>query len=389
MTTTDETPEPAKGDLLTLAGLFARLGATSFGGPPAHIALMQMEVVERRRWLTREAFLDLVSAAYLIPGPNSTELAMHVGLGQRGWLGLLVAGGCFIVPAALITCVLAWIYVQAGHLPTGLAVLNTIKPIMVAVVAFAVWKLAWTTVDKPFAVLLAIGALAANLAGLDEIAILGIAAAICVAGVRRRGPGIAAPAIAAVAPVIAAAGGSAATPVGFSLWALFTIFVKVGATLFGSGYVLLAFLQTDLVDRLHWITQAQLLDAIAAGQITPGPIFTTATFVGYLVGGPAGAVAATLGIFLPSFFLVRLTGPIIPKLRQSPVTAAILTGVNAASLGLMGAVAVRLGLGTIVDGFSTLLAVATLVALPLTGWNPTWFVLIGAGIGTLRLWTGF
>lgn len=379
--TEPETPAPAKGDLLSLAGLFARLGALSFGGPPAHIAMMQSEVVERRGWFTRDAFLDLISAAYLIPGPNSTELAMHVGLSQGGWLGLLVAGTCFILPAALITGLLAWVYVQAGHLPTGLAVLTTIKPVMVGVVAYAVWKLARSTIDKPMAVMLAVAALAANLLGLDEIAILGVAAALCVAMIGKKGPGMAAPAIAAV--------GLATTPVGFSYGALFLIFAKVCATLFGSGYVLLAFLQSDLVNRLHWITQAQLLDAVAAGQITPGPIFTTATFVGYLIAGPMGAVVATVGIFTPSFFLVRLTGPIIPKLRRSPVTAAVLTGVNAASLGLMGAVAVRLGLGTIVDGFSAVLALATLVALPLTGWNPTWFVLIGGGIGAAKMWLGY
>jgi chromate transporter len=374
-------PPSARVDWLTLAGLFARLGTTSFGGPPAHIAMMQHEVVERRGWLSQEAFLDLISAAYLIPGPNSTELAMHVGLVQRGWLGLLVAGGCFIVPAALITGVLAWIYVQAGHLPAGLAVLATIKPIMVGVVVYAVWRLAKGTVQHKGPALLAAGALLANLAGLGEIPILAIATMIGIACSRPRPSG-------RLLPLIAATG-MVAPPLSFSLWALFLIFLKVGATLFGSGYVLLAFLQTDLVDRLHWITQAQLLDAIAAGQITPGPIFTTATFVGYLVGGVGGAIVATVGIFLPGFLLVSLSGPLIPKLRQSPVTSAVLSGVNAASLGLMGAVAIRLAQGTITDVLSASLALATLVALPLTGWNPTWFVLIGGLLGAGRLWAGY
>jgi chromate transporter len=330
--------------------------------------------------MSREAFLDMLSAAYLIPGPNSTELAMHVGLVQRGWPGLLVAGGCFIVPAALITGALAWVYVRAGHLPAGLAVLDTIKPVMVAVVAHAVWRLSKGAILKPTSALQAVAALAANLAGLDELAILAIAGLVCVAVSRTPSKGPSLP--------LAAVAGLAATPAGFSLWALFTIFLKVGATLFGSGYVLLAYLQTDLVDRLHWITQAQLLDAIAAGQITPGPIFTTATFVGYLVAGAPGATVATLGIFLPGFVLVALSGPLIPRLRRSPVTAAILTGVNAASLGLMAAVAIRLGVGTITGGFAAVLALATLVALPLTGWNPTWFVLIGGLLGFARLWTG-
>ncbi len=377
------TPDPAATaptPWRTLVGLFTKLGATSFGGPPAHMALMHDEVVERRGWMTKEAFLDLISACYLIPGPNSTELAMHVGLDRRGVLGMLVTGTCFIVPAALITGVLAWVYVKAGQLPTGLAVMGSIKPVMVAVVAHAVWKLGQGTIDKPIAVALAVGALAANLAGLGEIPILAIAGAICVAGTRARPPGLAASAVAVA--------GLAAAPSAYSHWALFATFAKIGATLFGSGYVLLAFLQTEFVDRLHWITQAQLIDAIAVGQITPGPIFTTATFVGYLVAGPSGAIVATIGIFLPSFLFVRLSAPVIVKLRQSALAAAVLTGVNAASLGLMGAVAIRMGLGTITDGVSAGLALATLAALPLTGWNPTWFVFFGGLIGALRLWTG-
>jgi chromate transporter len=251
---------------------------------------------------------------------------------------------------------------------------------MVAVVAHAVWKLGQGTVDKPVAVALVVGALALNLAGMGEIPILAVAGAICVAGSQARPSGLAAG---------AAAVGLAAAPAAYSHWGLLAIFAKIGATLFGSGYVLLAFLQTEFVDRLHWITQAQLIDAIAVGQITPGPIFTTATFVGYLVGGPSGAVFATVGIFLPSFLFVRLSAPVIARLRQSSLAAAVLTGVNAASLGLMGAVAIRMGLGTITDGVTAGLALATLVALPLTGWNPTWFVLIGGLIGAARLWTGW
>jgi chromate transporter len=341
-----------------LAWLFLRLGATAFGGPAAHIAMMQDEVVERRKWLTNDELNDLIAACNLIPGPNSTELAIHIGHRRAGWKGLLVAGACFILPAALIVAAIAWAYVRWSALPEAGAVLYGVKPVIIAIVAQALWSLGKSAV-KTWA-LGAIGVLAvgATLLGINELVVLVGAGALAAARI---------------------AGSRAAVVV--PLAKLFGVFAKIGAVLFGSGYVLLAFLRSDLVEKLHWLTESQLLDAVAVGQITPGPVFTTATFVGYLLGGGAGAVVATLGIFLPAFVFVAVSGPLVPRLRRSRVAGAFLDGVVVASLALMAIVSVQLGHAALVDPWTIGIAAVSAVALIRFRISSVWLVLGGAVVG--------
>ena len=285
-----------------IARLFLKLGTIGFGGPAAHIALMEEEVVGRRQWLTREAFMDYVGATNLIPGPNSTELAIEIGRDRAGWPGLIVAGVSFIAPAAVIVSVIAWAYVRFGQLPMSLAVLAGVKPVVIAVVAQALYRLTRTAVKNAWLAALAIGSIAAAAAGVHELVILlGAAVLSCLAAVattHRTPPhaGIIAPLLGGHADgrgIAVALGGGAAGSVAVSLWPLFAIFLKIGSVLFGSGYVLLAFLRADFVQRLGWLTERQLLDAVAVGQVTPGPVFTTATFIGYVLAGVPGAVVAT------------------------------------------------------------------------------------------------
>lgn len=380
-----------RGELAALAGLFLRLGVTAFGGPAVHIAMMEDEVVRRRRWLTREEFLDLVGAVNLIPGPNSTELAIHVGRSRAGAAGLVVAGLCFILPAAVLTGGLAWAYVRYGSLPEAGAVLRGVKPVLIAVVLQALWGLGRSAVKTGGLGVLAAVAAGAAAAGVPELAILagsGLAALGMQAASARQpagggpGSGGSLPLLAAVAPV-SAAGAAGAALASFGLWPLFLFFLKVGSVLFGSGYVLLAFLRADLVERWGWLTEGQLLDAIAAGQFTPGPVFTTATFVGYLLGGWAGAGVATLGIFLPAFIFVALSGPLIPRLRRSRRAGAFLDGVNVASLALMAVVTAALGRVAVVDGWTAGLALAGAVLLWRWRVNSAWLVLGGGLAGWL------
>ncbi|HEY0556115.1 MAG TPA: chromate efflux transporter, partial [Thermoanaerobaculia bacterium] len=328
-----ESPSP-RGTLGQVAVLFLKLGFLAFGGPAAHIAIMEEEVVRRRRWLTREAFLDLLGAANLIPGPSSTEMAIFIGQTQAGWPGLIAGGVCFILPAALIVAVIAWAYVRFGSLPAVEGVLYGVKPVVIAVVAQALWKLSRPAVKSWTLALLGAAAVAATFLGVNQIAVLAAAGALAalawaLSGDRRK------PAASAVLPTVAAmpskalaAGAAAGTAAaGFGLWPLFWVFLKIGAVLFGSGYVLLAFLRADLVDRLGWLTERQLLDAVAIGQVTPGPVFTTATFIGYLLGRGPGALVATVAIFLPGFLLVAVSGPLIPRLRRSSLAGAALDGI--------------------------------------------------------------
>ncbi|HZP45610.1 MAG TPA: chromate efflux transporter [Candidatus Binataceae bacterium] len=365
-------------ELVELMRLFFRLGVTAFGGPAAHIAMMEDEVVRRRQWLTREAFLDMISACNLIPGPNSTEMAIHIGHRRAGFVGLLVAGISFIVPAASITIVLAWAYVRFGHLPTAAGVLYGIKPVIIAVVLQAIWRLGRVALHTPTLILLAIVATAAAFFGVDEMIVLLGAGVLAILTLRMR-EGLSA--VVAASATAVKAGAATAAP--FALGALFLIFLKIGAVLFGSGYVLLAFLQADLVDRTHWLTQAQLLDAVAVGQFTPGPVFTTATFVGYLLGGNLGALAATIGIFLPAFFFVSISGPLLPVVRRSRLAGAFLDGVNAGSFALMVVVTWQLGRTAIVDWPTLALAVASAVLLLRFRLNSAWLVIGGGSIGAL------
>jgi chromate transporter len=367
--------EGGRTSLVELARLFLKLGVIGFGGPAAHIAMMEDEVVRRRGWLTRAQFLDYLGATNLIPGPNSTELAIHIGHARAGWPGLLVAGTCFILPAALIVGMLAWTYVRFGTLPALQGVLYGVKPVVIAVVVQALIGLGKTALKSGILVAVALAAVAAAGGGVHELVVLFAGGAIV--ALLRRGTRDLTPALVALGSPIALAG--AAVP--FNLGTLFGVFLKTGAVLFGSGYVLLAFLRADLVERLGWLTERQLLDAVAVGQITPGPVFTTATFVGYILGGGPGALVATVGIFLPAFVFVALSGPLVPRLRRSPTAGAVLDGVNAASLALMAVVTWQLGRAALVDPATFLLAVASAVLLLRFRVNSAWLVVGGAIAG--------
>jgi len=374
--------------LVELARVFLRLGTISFGGPAAHIAMMEDDIVVRRRWLTREQFLDYVGATNLIPGPNSTELAIHIGHARAGWPGLIVAGAAFILPAAAIVFFLAWAYVRFGALPSVVQAFAGVKPVVIAIVAQALWRLARTAVRSTSLALIGVCAIAATVMGVNELLVLaggGLAAAALSAARSNRSESLRSVVVAlplsqaAQSAGIASAGGA----ITVGLWPLFGVFLKIGSVLFGSGYVLLAFLRTDLVERLHWITQQQLLDAVAVGQVTPGPVFTTATFVGYLVAGGPGAVVATVGIFLPAFFFVALSGPLVPRIRRSPIAGAVLDGVNVASLALMSVVTWILARSAVVDLTTALVAIVSTVLLFRYRVNPAWLVAGGAIVGVV------
>ena len=344
--------------LRELVVVFGTLGVIGFGGPAAHIALMRREVVERRGWLTDQQMVDLIGITNLIPGPNSTEMAMHVGRVRAGGVGLVVAGLAFILPAALIVLALAWAYVTYGSTPAGEALLYGIKPVIVAIVGAALVAFARTALAGPLRMGVAFGAAALWLLGVNELVLLA-GGAVLVAALRTgtRHPWTAA------AIALPATATAAAAAVSVNLLTLAMVFLKAGALLYGSGYVLLAFLRGDLVERLGWLTDAQLLDAVAIGQVTPGPLFTTATFVGYLLAGIPGAAVATVAIFAPAFVFVALSGPLADRVRDRPLTAALLDGVNAAALGLMAAVTLQLGLSSIRDPLTIGLLLASAIAL--------------------------
>jgi chromate transporter len=384
--TSPATPGPRGRELRGLALLFLRLGAIGFGGPAAHLALFEDEVVRRRGWLTREEFLDLLGAVNLIPGPNSTEFAMHVGLRRAGGAGLVVAGLCFLLPAAGIVAALAWAYVEWGALPRAEGMLRGVKPVVIAVVLQALWGLGRTALRTPPLAVLAAAAAAANLLGVHELLVLlaGGAAALLLRGAGAGGGrGTAACAGLLLAP--GAAGAAAAAAPG--LWPLSLFFLKVGSVMYGSGYVLLAYLRADLVERWGWLTERQLLDATAVGQVTPGPLLTTATFVGWVLEGPAGAALATAAIFLPAFVLVALSAPLLPRLRASPAAGAFLDGLAVASLALMGVVSFHLGRAALADLPSVAIAAAALVLLVRFRANAAWLVAGGALAGSLLPWS--
>jgi chromate transporter len=384
----------ARGDALReLALLFLRLGTVAMGGPAAHIAMMEDEVVRRRRWMTHERFLDMLGVCNLIPGPNSTEMAIHIGQLRAGFAGLIVAGACFILPAAAIVLAIAWMYVRYGTMPQAIGLLYGIKPVIIAVVLQALWGLGRTAIKSRLLAAIAIVSLAASLFNVNDMIVL-LGGGIVMLAIRAFEDREAARATLAAIPTVAtrASGmkgpalAAAAIAVPFSLTTLFLFFLKVGAVLFGSGYVLLAFLRTDLVDRLRWLTQAQLLDAVAVGQVTPGPVFTTATFIGYILGGFRGAVVATLGIFLPSFFFVSVSGPLIPHLRRSPLAGAFLDGVNVGAWALMAAVTLFLARSAIIDVATMILAIASAFVLIRYRVNSAWLVL-GGGLSGLVMTT--
>ena len=383
----DEYSESRDVSLGEIALVFLELGTIAFGGPAVHLAMMEEEFVQRRKWITHAEFLDRLATANLIPGPSSTEVAIFVGQLKRGWRGLIVAGCCFIIPAALIVSVIAWAYVRFGSLPKVEGVLHAIKPAVVAIVIQALGKLGRTALRTGLLAVIAVLAAWLSFLGVSPVVVLVFAgllsAATLVMKTRMLGVSIGLPRFLGLPKVVvgamAVATTGAAFPVGLAR--LFLSFLKIGSVVFGSGYVLLAFLQTEFVERLHWLTDKQLIDAVAVGQFTPGPVFTTATFIGYVVAGWAGAVVATVGVFLPGFVLVAVSGPLIPRLRRSAVAAAALDGVVAGSLALMAVVAWQLGKASIVDRATLIIFGMSLIALLRFQVNPAWLIAAAAFVG--------
>jgi chromate transporter len=367
--------------------LFLKLGAIGFGGPAVTIAMMEDEVVTRCQWLSRDYFMDLIGTTNLIPGPNATEIAIHVGYLRAGWPGLVLAGACFVIPAALITGAFAWAYVRFGSLPQVAPFLQGIKPAVLAVIVTALWRLGKTAVKGWRLGVMGMAVAVASLLGVNEIVALFAGGLLGMAWLQQEkitklfrgrdmgalgllGPGL--------APFLRQ-GPSAAAQI--TWWSLGLFFLKIGAVMYGSGYVLVAFLQGGLVDQLGWLTQQQLLDAIAAGQLTPGPLLSTATFIGYMLLGVNGAIVATVAVFLPSFVFVAILSPIVPRFRRSPWAASFLDAVNVCSLGLMAAVTVQLGTATLRDWPSVLIALAAAGAALRWKLNSAWLVLGGAVAG--------
>jgi len=359
------------------------MGLTAFGGPAAHIAMMEDEFVSRRRWLSRQHFLDLVGATSLIPGPNSTEMALHTGYERRGWQGLLVAGLSFLLPAVTLTTAFAFFYVRYGSLPQVAALLTGIQPVVLAVIASAVWKLGGKAIQGWPTALIAAAATVAILLGADPVLVLFSGALL--GGLllwQRRKPkaepkGRAKARFLLPIPLaIAASPESTASLVRLGLF-----FLKIGAVLYGSGYVLVAFLEDSLVQDLGWLTEQQLLDAIAIGQLTPGPVLSTAAFVGFLVAGLPGAGIAAAAIFLPSFLFVVILNPVVPRLRRSPRAACLLDAVNATAVALMAAVLMQLAGATLTQVWTSSLAVGAAVALVRFRVPAPWLIAVGALAG--------
>ena len=379
MTNTKSATPP--GEIL---GLFLKLGLIGFGGPAAHIALMEKEAVERRHWLSREQFLDLVGGCNLLPGPSSTQVAMALGFTRRGWLGLFIAGVCFIVPAFLATLALAWAYVRYGHFPQAQGLLYGAKPVMVAIIAQAVWRLGRMALHGWALVLLGAACFVAAFSGVPPVAILLASGGLLLAiALTRSRSANRIPSAQGMAWLSFGAAGASGLGGAASLGSIALTFLKLGVVVFGSGYVLLAFLRTDLVDRLHWITEQQLLDAITAGQVTPGPVFATATFLGYLLRGWSGAVVATVAIFVPSFFLAAVVGALASRIRRSKLAASFIDGVNVAAVALMAEVGMMLGKATLIDGWTCAIAAVSAVLLLRFQVNATWLILSGAALGIL------
>jgi chromate transporter len=407
----DPSPPP-RHPLVEIARLFLKLGFTAFGGPAAHVALIEEEVVARRRWIDRQHFLDMVSAVNFVPGPNSTELAIHIGQVRAGFPGLVVAGVCFIVPAMLIILPLAWAYVTYGSLPAMGSALIGIKACMVAIVVVALVRFAHTGIKDAFTATLAALALVASILfryfdlPQQELIILAAAAIAGLLWYARRAKsetenetssaGGAAKTSVPAMPLLLPPAAIAATGFSSSLLQIALFFLKVGATLFGSGYVLASFLQTGLVDQHHWLTNQELLDAIAVGQVTPGPLLTAATFIGYLlgarnfgggtVGGVIGGVVATVAIFLPAFVFISVLGPLLPRLRASPLARGALDGMNAAVVSLILVVSLWFARSVLytttgIDWLATTIFLASLTLLLTTKINPTWLILASAAIG--------
>ena len=376
--------------LKEVALLFFRLGATSFGGPAAYIAIMQRETVRKRGWVDDQRFLDMLGVTNLIPGPNATEMALYLGLIRAGWLGYIASGLLFILPGMLATLGLAWVYVTYGSLPQISWVLYGVKPVVVAIIIQALWDLGRKGVKDVLTAIVGVGAITLYFIGFNEIALLftGAGVVLLVHSIRRMfksGFSVLAllPMVGLQLPKLSTGG------IPFSQTRLFLTFLKIGAVIYGSGYVLYAFFNSEFVVRLGWLNHQQLLDAIAVGQITPGPVASSATFVGYLMGGWPSALLASLAFFLPSFFFVALISWVIPLLRKKWWSGAFLDGVNVAALGLMVGVTWVLGQSAIIDWFSVVLVVVSLILVFRFKVNSAWLILGGGLMGIVyRLITG-
>ncbi|MGD8464504.1 MAG: chromate efflux transporter [Anaerolineae bacterium] len=374
---------PLSQRLAEIVLLFLRLGVTAFGGPAAHISMFHDEVVVRRKWLSEEHFLDLLGATNLIPGPNSTEMAIHVSYVRGGLMGLILGGASFILPAMVIVLVLGWAYVAYGSTPQAEWLLYGVKPIVIAIIVKALWSLGTKAVKDPLTAVIGLAALGLYFLGVGPLTLL-IAGGTVVMVARNLkrlretgGLPVMAPLATLVPPFVSS------EP--FSLGLMFLTFLKIGAVLYGSGYVLLAFLQKDFVENLGWLTEQQLVDAVAIGQVTPGPVFTTATFIGYVLGGLPGGILATIAIFLPSFFFVSISNPIIPRLRASPWASGLLDGVNVAALGLMAAVTLILAQAAFVDPATIAVGLVAAVLVFRFGIGSTWLILGGAAFGVISM----
>jgi chromate transporter len=381
----NEDVKPAKGSVGEVAIVFLKLGTIAFGGPAAHIAIMHEEISRRRGWVSEERFLDLVGAANLIPGPSSTELAIYLGYERAGWKGLVLAGACFILPAMLMVLAIAWAYEKYGTTPQATWLLYGIKPVIVAIILQALWGLFGTAVKGPLLAGAVVFVLGLYLAGFNPVAIIfgsGLLVALVQNGWRFfRKQKITSASVVLLSSIGASGAVAGMVQVPFSLPTLFVTFLKLGSVVFGSGYVLLAFLRNDFVHRLGWLTDQQILDAVAVGQFTPGPVFTTATFIGYVVGGVPGAILATVGIFLPSFVFVAAVFPVVGMLRRSRWAGGFLDGVNVAALGLMAGVTWQLGRAAVVDWVTVAVAIASAVFVFRFKINSAWLVLGGGAVG--------
>jgi chromate transporter len=366
--------------LAQLALVFLKLGTTAFGGPAAHIAMMEEEFVRKRQWITKAEFLDLLAAASLIPGPSSTEVAIFIGQAKRGWAGLVVGGCCFILPAGILVTLIAAVYAHYGSLPQVAGILYGIKPAVIAIIVQALWSLARTAIRNKILAAIGVAAVVLNAVGVTPLVVLASAGIVSLAAVQFKKKAVMVstiPSFGRSGLLLGTAAAAATVPVG--LGRLFLSFLKIGAVVFGSGYVLLAFLRGEFIDSLHWLSEKQLLDAVAVGQFTPGPVFTTATFIGYLVAGIPGAAVATVGIFLPGFVLVAASGPLLPKLRKSALASAILDGVVVGSLALMAVVAWQLGRVSVIDWITSGILIISAVMLIRFRVNSAWLI-AGAGL---------
>lgn len=365
----------AENKLLEIARVFFKLGCFAFGGPAAHIAMMEDEVVHKRKWMSQEHFLDLIGATNLIPGPNSTEMTMHCGHERAGCKGLIIAGFSFIVPAVVITSFFAWLYAQYGQLPVVEPFIYGIKPAVIAIIVMAAYRLGKKAIKNKELAIIGVITTTACIFGVNEImALFGCALLGLISYFLKKNKGR----LNSFIPIVLF---QASASLKIGALKIFITFFKVGAILYGSGYVLFAFLDSELVAN-GWLTRQALIDAVAVGQITPGPVLSTATFIGWQMNGVTGAIAATIGIFLPSFVFVLVLNPLIPKMRKSKIMGAILDTVNVAAVALILAVCIEMGKDTITNWRTSLIAMISLVLVfYFKKFNSAFIVLLGAILG--------